>query len=260
MRKTVAALAALLALAGTGTAAVKNVPVDYQFDGVTFKGQISYDDALAGKLPGVLVVHEWWGLDDYAKGRAAEVAKLGYVAFACDMYGDGKKVDHPSDATKMASDVRKNVAVWQGRAKAALDVLAKHPKVDATKLAAMGYCFGGSTALQLAYSGADLKAVVTFHSALPEATAEQAKAIKAKVLVNHGSIDKFITEKSIDKFQAAMAEAKVDLDFRNYAGAVHSFTVPGADKHKIDGMAYNEAADKGSWDAMKELFQKSFGK
>ena len=253
-------LAALLTLSGTAAADVKKVPVDYQFDGVTLKGELYFDDALAGKLPGVLVVHEWWGLNEYARGRAAELAKLGYAAFACDMYGDGKTVDHPTDATKMAGDVRKNMAVWQGRAKAALAAMAKQDKVDATKMAAIGYCFGGSTALQLAYTGADLKAVVTFHAALPTVTPEQAKAIKAKILVNHGEQDKFISEQSIDTFTDTLNAAKVPLDFRNYAGAVHSFTVRDAGKHKIDGMAYNEAADTQSWAAMKELFKKTLGK
>jgi len=253
-------LATLMALTGTAAADVKKVPVDYEFDGVTLKGELYYDDALAGKLPGVLVVHEWWGLNEHARGRAAALAKLGYAAFACDMYGDGKVAEHPQDATKMAGDVRKNMAVWQGRAKAALDTMAKQTKVDATKMAAIGYCFGGSTALQLAYTGADLKAVVTFHASLPAVTAAQAKAIKAKVLVNNGELDKFISEQSIDTFTETLNAAKVPLDFRSYAGAVHSFTVLDAGKHKIDGMAYNEAADTQSWAAMKELFKQAFGK
>ena len=166
LRMLWAAAVACLA-GGSAAAAIKKEPIDYKYDGVTFKGVMVYDDAVKGKRPGVLVVHEWWGLDDYAKGRAESLAKLGYTAFACDMYGDAKKADHPTDAGKMASDVRKNLVVWQGRAKAALEILAKHDSVDAEKLAAIGYCFGGSTALQLAYSGANLKGVVTFHAALP---------------------------------------------------------------------------------------------
>ena len=253
-------LAALLTLTGTAAADVKKTPVDYQFDGVTLKGELYFDDALPGKLPGVLVVHEWWGLNDYARGRATELAKLGYAAFACDMYGDGKVTEHPSDATKMSGDVRKNIAVWQGRAKAALAAMAKQDKVDATKMAAIGYCFGGSTALQLASTGADLKAVATFHAALPAFTPEQAKAITAKVLVTHGADDKFISPESIEKFKAALAAAKVPLDFRDYAGAVHSFTVPDAGRHNNPGMVYNEKADKESWAAMKELFKATLGK
>jgi len=253
-------LAALFGLTATAAADTKKVPVEYQFDGVKLKGELYYDDALAGKLPGVLVVHEWWGLNDFARGRATALAKLGYAAFACDMYGDGQVTEHPQDATKMAGDVRKNMAVWQGRAKAALDTMAKQTKVDATKMAAIGYCFGGSTALQLAYTGADLKAVVTFHSSLPAVTPAQAKAIKAKVLVNNGEDDKFVSEQSVENFKNALEGAKVALDFRNYPGVVHSFTVPDAGKHKIDGMAYNEVADTQSWAAMKDLFKQTLGK
>ena len=245
-------------VAASATAAVKTKDVSYTFDGVTFKGQLAYDDAVHGKRPGVLVVHEWWGLNDYAKKRAEELAKLGYVAFACDMYGDGKLTTHPEDATKFASDVRKNVAVWQGRAKAALKVLAENEMVDSTKLAAMGYCFGGSTALQLAYSGADLKAVATFHAALPTPTADQAKAINAKLLVCHGADDFFIKPEAIKSFKDGLDAAKVKYTFESYPGAVHSFTVPGADEHKIKGMAYNKEADEKSWTAMKSLFAEAF--
>lgn len=249
---------ALAAAFGTpAVAAVQTKPVEYQFEGVTFKGVMSYDDAQTGKRPGVLVIHEWWGLDEHAKSRAAELAKMGYVAFACDMYGNGKVAEHPMDANAMASDVRKNVAVWRGRAKAALDVLAKNEMVEPTQLAAIGYCFGGSTALQLAYSGADLKAVATFHAALPAPTEDEAKAIKAKILVNHGADDTFIKPEAIEKFQAALKAAKVDLQFESYPGAVHSFTVPEkAGKKPLPGMAYNEAADRKSWAAMTALFDK----
>jgi dienelactone hydrolase len=241
-------------------AQIKKEAVEYKFDGLTFKGEIAYDTAISGKRPGVLVVHEWWGLDDYAKSRAEALAKMGYVAFACDMYGDGAVAKHPDDAGKMATTVRKNVDVWRGRAKAALDVLVKHPMVDSENLAAIGYCFGGSTALQLAYSGAKLKAVATFHAALPAVTAEQAKAIQAKILVCHGADDSFIKEEAITKFKDALTEAKVDLDFQSYPGTVHSFTVPGADAHKIPGMAYNADADKKSWASMSALFAKVFKK
>ena len=258
--RTLAALAVPLALAVPAAAAVKSEPVTYTHDGNTFKGVLVYDDAQAGKRPGVLVIHEWWGLDDYAKKRAEQLAGLGYVAFACDMYGDGKHVDHPADAKGLADGVRKNVDVWQGRAKAALKVLADSDKVDPTKLAAIGYCFGGSTALQLAYSGADLKAVVTFHAALPTPTPEQAKAIKGKVAVCHGADDFFIPKEAIEKFRAALDAAKVDYRFEEYPGAVHSFTVPGADKHMIKGMAYHAEADKKSWETMKTTFTTAFGK
>jgi dienelactone hydrolase len=258
MRITVATLTLLLA--GTAGAAVKTKDIEYDHGGTKFKGYLAYDDAAKEKRPGVLVVHEWWGLDDYAKRRATQLAELGYVAFCPDMYGGGKVVEHPKEAGKMAQTVRMNVKDWQERAAAGLKVLTSQEQVDATKLAAIGYCFGGSTCLQLAYTGADLKAVVTFHAALPTPTPDQAKAIKAKVLVCHGADDKFIPQDAIDKFKAALDAAKVDYKFESYPGAVHSFTVKEADAKKIDGMAYNEAADKKSWQQMQDLFKTTLGK
>jgi dienelactone hydrolase len=258
MRITVATLTLLLA--GTAGAAVKTKDIEYDHGGTKYKGYLAYDDAAKEKRPGVLVVHEWWGLDDYAKRRATQLAELGYVAFCPDMYGGGKVVEHPKEAGKMAQTVRMNVKDWQERAAAGLKVLTSQEQVDATKLAAIGYCFGGSTCLQLAYTGADLKAVVTFHAALPTPTAEQAKAIKAKILACHGADDKFIPQDAIDKFKAALDAAKVDYKFESYPGAVHSFTVKEADAKKIDGMRYDEAADKKSWQAMQDLFKMTLGK
>lgn len=240
-------------------AAIKTETVSYDYGGTTLKGYLAYDDATSQKRPGVLVLHEWWGLDGYAKKRAEQLAGMGYVAFAADMYGNGKVVDHPDDARKMATAVRTNTEAWLGRAQAGLGVLAKNDKVDPGKLAAIGYCFGGSTALLLAYSGADLGAVVTFHAALPSPTSEQAKAIRAKVVVNTGADDPFIPKEAINKFRAALDAAKVNYQFVSYPGAVHSFTVPGADNHKIPGMAYNAAADQKSWALMKETFDRTFG-
>jgi dienelactone hydrolase len=258
--RVVLALTLTLAAALPGFAAVQTKDVTYEFDGVKFHGQLAWDDAATGKRPGVLVVHEWWGLDDYAKGRAKQLAGMGYVAFACDMYGDAKHVDHPQDAGAMATSVRKNVDVWRGRAKAALKVLAENEHVDASKLAAIGYCFGGSTCLQLAYSGADLKAIATFHAALPTPKPEEAKAVKAKVLICHGADDTFVPKESVDKLQAALKDAGKDVRVESYPGAVHSFTVPGADKHMIKGMAYNADADKKSWASMTALFEETLKK
>jgi dienelactone hydrolase len=238
----------------TALAEVKSKTIEYTYEGQKFIGVLYYDDAVKGKRPGVLVVHEWWGLNQHARDRAQELAKLGYVAFACDMYGDGKTTEHPMDANKMASDVRKNADNWRGRAQAALKVLQDAEQCDSSKLAAMGFCFGGTTALQLASTGADLKAVVTFHAALPPFTEDAAKKIKAKVLVCHGKDDFFIKPEAITGFKKALADAKVSLDFQEYEGAVHSFTVSDADKHNIKGMAYNKAADEKSWASMKALF------
>jgi dienelactone hydrolase len=245
----------VVALGTTAFAAVKTKKVEYKFDGVTFVGHLYWDDASKDKRPGVLVVHEWWGLDDYAKMRAEMLAKMGYVAFACDMYGDGKVAEHPQDATKMATAVRQNLDVWRGRAKESLKQLTDFEFTDAKRCAAIGYCFGGTTCLQLAAAGADLKAVATFHAALPKLKSEEAEKIKAKVLVCHGADDKFIPAQAIADFKKAMTDGHVALDFKEYPGAVHSFTVKAADSHKIDGMKYDKDADEKSWAAMTKLFE-----
>jgi dienelactone hydrolase len=250
----------ILSLAGAASAAVQTKEIEYEHDGTKLKGVLAFDDAGTGKRPGVLVFHEWWGLDDYAIMRAKQLAEMGYVAFAADMYGVGKRTEHPKEAGKMAQEVRMNQAVWLGRAQAALKVIQAQELVDPDKVAAIGYCFGGSTALVLAYSGAPLKAVNTFHAALPTPTPEQAKAIKARVIIAHGADDAFIPKEAIDKFRGALDAAGTKYEFDSYPGTVHSFTVKGADKKEIKGMAYNEEADTKSWERMKGLFKETLGK
>lgn len=260
MVRSLIAMAVALVSAGLASAAVVTKTIDYDYDGAKLKGFLAYDDASKEKRPGVLVVHEWWGLNDYAKERCKKLAELGYVAFAVDMYGDGKFVDHPDDARKMATAVRENLKTWRGRAEAGLKQLTSQPNVDPTKIAAIGYCFGGSTCLQLAYSGADLKAVATFHAALPTPTLEEAKSIKARLYIANGADDSFISEKSIAAFKEALDKVKVQYKFENFPGAVHSFTVPGADKHMVKGMKYDKAADEKSWKEMLSLFKDTLGK
>ena len=257
MRFTVAIMTLALG-SSLAPAAVKTETVTYTHDGVTLKGHLAYDDAATGKRPGVLVVHEWWGLNDYAKKRVTMLAELGYVAFAADMYGDGKATEHPDQAGEMMSMVQKNQAAWQGRAVASLKVLQQHPRVDATKLAAIGYCFGGSTALQLAYTGADVKAIASFHGALPLPTAEQAKAIKAKVLICHGAEDSFVTDDACQKLRKALSAGGVDYEMDYYGGARHSFTVQGIDARGMAPLKYDPAADKRSWARMLALFSEVF--
>lgn len=234
--------------------------VTYEDAGTTLKGFFAWDDARTGKRPGVLVVHEWWGLNDYARTRAKKLAALGYVAFALDMYGEGKSTEHPKQAGEWAGMIRKNQQAWQQRAIAGLNVLKGHDLVDTTKMAAIGYCFGGSTVLQLAYAGTDLDAVVSFHGALPTATDEQAKQIKARIVVCHGAMDKFISDESIDKFQAALNKAGADYEFIAYANSVHGFTNPRADERGVPGLKYNAKADRRSWRQMKLTFGDVFGK
>jgi dienelactone hydrolase len=259
MRNVIAAAAVALA-AGAAPAAVATKAVEYEHDGAKLKGFLAYDDAAQGKRPGVLVVHEWWGLDEYAKDRCKQLAELGYVAFAPDMYGEGKTVTEREHAQKMATAVRADVKAWRGRAEAGLKQLASQPNVDGSKLAAIGYCFGGSTCLQLAYAGADLKAVATFHAALPTPTAEEAKAVKPKLYVAHGADDFFIPKEAVEGFRKALDAAGVKYTFESFPGVVHSFTVPGADKHMIKGMKYDKAADEKSWAAMRALFKETLGK
>jgi dienelactone hydrolase len=258
MRHLLLAMLALGVGATAAEAAVKTKEITYTYEGTNLKGYLAWDDAAAGKRPGVLIVHEFWGLRDYERKRAEQLAGLGFVAFAGDMYGEGKVTEHPADASKMAGEVRKNAKVWRGRALAGLKVLQEQENVDGKKLAAIGYCFGGSTALQLAYGGADVAAVVSFHGALPVPSEDEAKAIKAKVLICHGALDTFIPEETIQKVRAALDGAKADYQMVYYGGAVHSFTVPGADKAGMKGVAYNEAADRRSWNDMLALFREVF--
>lgn len=260
MLRLLALVAICLGFVSVVDAAVKTKTVTYKHGDLECRGYLAWDDAVEGPRPGVLVVHEWWGLNDYARGRTEQLAKLGYIAFAADIYGEGKLAKHPEDAGKMATQVRMNVEDWRQRAVAALAVLSSQPECDKSKLAAIGYCFGGSTALQLAYSGADLKAVATFHAALPTPRDTEAKAIKPAILVCHGADDKFIMPEAIKAFEAALTAAGTKYELIKYPGAVHSFTVPEADKVGNPGMKYNKAADEDSWKKMLALFKEHLGK
>jgi dienelactone hydrolase len=260
MIRHLVAAAVVLALAASAEAEVKTKTVTYKHGDLECRGFLAWDDAVEGKRPGVLVIHEWWGLNDYARGRAEQLAKLGYVAFAADIYGEGKAAEHPKEAGEMATKVRNNIADWRKRAQEALATLKAQPQCDPERVAAIGYCFGGSTALQLAYSGADLKAVATFHAALPTPGEEDAKHVKARLLVCNGGADTFIPEKAIKAFRDTLDSAGVKLDFVSYEGAKHSFTVPDADKHGNPGMKYDRKADEDSWKRMKELFEETLKK
>jgi dienelactone hydrolase len=261
MKRQVSSVAAVILSASLAPAAVQTKVVEYEYDGTKLKGFLAYDDATKQKRPGVLVFPEWWGLNEYAKTRAKQLAELGYVAFAADLYGDGKVIDvaHPQDALAMSKTLRDNVKLWRGRAAAGLGQLTAQPNVDPTKIAAIGYCLGGSTALHLAYTGADLKAVATFHAGLPVATAEEAKAVKAKILVCNGAADTYVPEKSVNQFRAALEGGGVKPEIVNYDGVVHSFTSPDADKVGNPAMKYDKTADEDSWKRMKELFLATLG-
>jgi dienelactone hydrolase len=247
--KTAVALAAALLVPFAVGAKVIEKPIDYQYNGQTMKGYLAYDDAKSGTRPGVLVVHEWWGLNDYIRGRTRQLAEMGYVAFAPDMYGDGQVTRDPKVAGEWSGKVRPELVQ---RAKAGLEQLKKAPGVDATKLGAMGFCFGGSTVLALAYSGEDVKGVVSFHGSL--FAPQDASKIKSSIAILHGEADTFIKPETITQVKQALEGAKVDWFMVSYAQAVHAFTNPDADSFKIPGIGYNEKAEKRSWAEMQRFF------
>ncbi len=236
--------------------AIVKKPIEYKHESTTLEGFLCYDDALTGKRPGVLIVHEWWGCNDYAKSRAEQLAKLGYVAFALDMYGKGVTTTKPQEAGKLAGEAKK---VLRPRAKAGLDILLAQPNVDKDNVCAIGYCFGGTTVLELAYSGAPLAGVVSFHGNLTMPSAEDAGRIKAKILVCHGAADTFQPEKEVAEWRDAMHKTKADWQMIYYANAVHAFTNPNADKVGIPGVAYDKNADSRSWRHMQDFFNEVFG-
>ncbi len=235
--------------------------INYQSDGTTLKGYLAYDSTTKDKRPGVLVVHEWWGHNEYARERARKLAKLGYVALAVDMYGDGKQAAHPEDAQKFSSEIANNMSVGKARFEAAMAVLKAHKATDNSDIAAIGYCFGGAVVLQMAREGLDLDAVVSFHGSLGTAKPAQADTVKAKVMVAHGAADPFVKPEQITGFMDEMNQAGVDYRFTAYGGAVHSFTNPTADKfgEKFDlPLKYNKQADEDSWRDMQIFLQQAF--
>ncbi|WP_371355512.1 dienelactone hydrolase family protein [Pseudomonas chlororaphis] len=254
----------LLTFCAMSQAAIKTQEIPYQSpDGTRLIGYYAYDDALKGPRPGVVVVHEWWGLNDYAKRRARDLAALGYSALSIDMYGDGKNTEHPKDAMAFMQAASKDSAVASARFKAGLDLLKKQPQTDPDKLAAIGYCFGGKVVLDAARQGLPLLGVVSFHGALVTNTLATPGSVKAKILVEHGALDSMVTADNVSAFKAEMDKAGADYQFVNLEGAKHSFSNPDADRmsHGEHGgldIGYNKAADERSWADMQALFKKLF--
>jgi len=258
-------IALVMVSVGPAAAAAKieGKPVEYTAGGVTLKGYLAWDANVQGKRPGVLVVHEWWGQNEYVRKRARMLAELGYTALALDMFGEGKMAGHPDEAGKFTSELMKNFPVAKDRFLAALEFLKKQPTVDPTRIAAIGYCFGGGVVLNMVRQGVDLKGVASFHGSLAVVKPDQPTPIKAAVRVYNGADDKFISAEAIDALKKEMADQKVNFKFTNYPGAVHAFSNPEADEYakKFNmPIAYNAAADKASWDDMKgflvEIFKK----
>jgi dienelactone hydrolase len=250
-----AAALAAAALAGGAEAKVVTKTVAYDHDGKAMQGYLAYDDAKSGQRPGVLVIHEWWGLNDYTKMRTRQLAAMGYVAFAADMYGDGKTTRDPKEAQAWSSAVSSQGDTLAARSKAGLDVLRKQQLTDPERMAAIGFCFGGTTVLKLAYHGVNLKGVVTFHGGLVVPDENEARKIRSPIVILHGAEDTFIKPETIDGMRKALDAAKVDWFMVSYAQAVHAFTNPDADSFGIPGIGYNEKAATRSWDEMTRFFQ-----
>ena len=240
-------------------AALVEKAVIYQHGGATLEGFHVYDDAVAGKRPAVLVIHQWTGLTEYEKHRSRMLAELGYNVFAADIYGQGIR-PQPPEAGKEAGKYKGDRALYRTRLTAALDQLKADERTDPTKIAAIGYCFGGTGVLELARSGADVAGVVSFHGALDAAPGMAAAAgkIPAKVLVLHGADDPYVPAEQVAAFQKEMTDAKADWQMVLYSGAVHAFTQKEAGNDNSKGAAYNEAADRRSWVAMKAFFAELF--
>ena len=251
MLRFAAAGLAFAALAASAKIVEKSV--DYPYNGMTMKGYLAYDDARSGPRPGVLVVHEWWGLNDYIRMRTRQLAEMGYIAFAPDMYGEGKTTRDPKEAGALSGAVR-NQNELAPRAKAGLEILRKQQNLDAKHIGAMGFCFGGSTVLALAYSGEPLAGVVTFHGSLFVPNEQQRTQIKAPLLILHGEEDGFIKPETISELKKVLDQSKVDWYMVTYAHAVHAFTNPDADSFRIPGIGYNEKAAKRSWEEMQRFF------
>jgi dienelactone hydrolase len=232
--------------------------VEYKEGDAVLEGVSVYDAAIQGKRPAVLIVHQWMGLGDYEKKRAEMLARLGYNVFAADIYGKGIRPHTPKEAAAQAGKYRNDRALLRARAQAALDLLAKHELSDPKRIAAIGYCFGGTTVLELARSGADLAGVVSFHGGLSTPNPSDAKKIRAKVLALHGADDPNVSPKEVEAFEEEMRQAGVDWQLIAYGGAVHSFTDWNAGNDNSKGAAYNERADRRSWEAMKQFFAEVF--
>jgi dienelactone hydrolase len=259
MQRLIAAAVALVLSATLARAELKYSDITYNHGDTPLKGMLVYDDAQPGKRPAVLVVPEWWGMTEYPKNRATQLAQLGYVAFVADMYGNGATTNDPKQAGALAGPLVQNRPLMRQRVQAGLDVLLKNEHVDPSKVAAIGYCFGGTTVLELARSGAPIAGVVSFHGNLSNPSPADAKNIKCKLLVQTGANDPMVTDKDVNAFMNEMRQTTVDWYLISYGNAVHAFSNPNADSHKLPGIAYNAVADRRSWQAMVDFFNELFG-
>ncbi len=232
--------------------------IEYKEGQTSLEGFLYYDDTVSTRKPAVIVVHEWMGLDEYAKGRARQLAEQGYVTFAADIYGKGVRAKNTEEAASLAGQYRNgDRKVLKARINAALKTLKAQTQVDAKNTFAIGYCFGGTTVLELARSGADVKGVVSFHGGLSHVDPKEAHSIKSSVLVLHGAVDPYVSAEELNGFIKEMENARVDYQLVSYAGAVHGFTNPKGGKDASKGYAYNEKADQRSWNAMIQFLKEA---
>ena len=232
--------------------------IEYKDGDTTLEGYFVYDDAIQGKRPAVLVVHDWMGFGSYGNGRAEQLAQLGYAALAVDIYGKGVRPQNADEASKEAGYYKEHRDILRRRAQAGLDALKSEDVVDPERLAAIGYCFGGTTVLEMARAGMPLAGVASFHGGLATNMPTDKESIKAKVLVLHGADDPFESQEEISNFKKELNDAGADWQMVYYSGAVHSFTRKDAGNDNSKGAAYNEHADKRSWEAMKSFFTEIF--
>lgn len=243
--------------------ALRSEDVVYTVGDQEFTGYLVYDDSIEGSRPGVIVVHEWWGHNDYARKRADMLAELGYTAFALDMYGTGKLASHPDDAMAFMQVVTSNMSLAEQRFAKARSLVAGHASVDGERIAAIGYCFGGGVVLHMARAGVDLDAVVSFHGSLGTQRPAKAGEVSARVLVFNGAADPYAPPEQVEVFEQEMKKAGVDYELHNYPGVKHSFTNPAADAmgEKFDRpLKYDAQADKDSWARTAGFLQEVFAR
>lgn len=245
-----------------GQSKLKGEEVSYEGGGKTLKGFVVYDESVEGPRPGVIVVHEWWGHNDYSRNRARQLAEMGYTALALDLYGDGKRADHPDDAMKFAQQVMSDQEIAAQRFRAAMELLVQHPTTDPDRISAIGYCFGGSVVLEMARRGMDLDVVGAFHAGALQTSTEMKKgAFDGKILVANGGEDRIVTPEAIEAFKQEMDGAEVDYTFISYPGALHGFTNPQATAlgKKFDRpLAYDEEADQKSWAELTAMLDQAY--
>ena len=257
MRYFFSALVIIFVLVSSAEAKLHTETVEYADSGKSLEGYLAYDDSFEGKRPGVLVVHEWWGINDYIKKRTEMLAGLGYIAFAADIYGKGVRTADAEVAGKLAGIYRSDRALLRRRVALGLEQLTANKLTDQGRVGAIGYCFGGTAVLELARSGAPIAGVVSFHGNL-DTPSPQTSIIKAKVLALTGALDPYVPPDQVKAFEDEMKKAGADWYLTSYGGAVHSFTNPASGDDPSRGLAYNEAADKRSWRAMKDFFSEIF--